>query len=81
MQTHRLAAHQRVGLVFGALLMLAVGGMFQCAALAIGASLREVLVLLAGLVALLCVSVLVEDFAAPALRNAAAALSTRLRTC
>jgi hypothetical protein len=81
METHRLAAHERFGLAFGAVVMLAVAGMFQCASLAVGAPAREVLVLLADIVAVLCVSLLVEDFAAPAVRNAAALVSRRLRTC
>ena len=81
METHRLAARQHLVLLLGALLMLAVAGMFQCASLALLASAREGLVLVAQVLSVLCVSLLVENLAVRPLRDAARAISGRWRTC
>jgi len=81
MESHRLAARQHVLLALGAILMLAIAGMFQCASLAVVASAREVLVLLAQVLVVLCVSLLIEDLAVRPLRDAARAISMRWRTC
>ena len=61
--------------------MLLLAGMFQCAALALEASAREVLTLLASGFALLCVSLLIEDFAVRPLRSALRGVFMRPRAC
>jgi hypothetical protein len=81
METHRLAARQHVLLAIGAILMLVLAGMFQCASLALGASVREVLVAFAQVLSVLCVSLLIEDLALRPLRGAARSMQVRWRSC
>lgn len=81
METHRRAARQRVLLALGAILMIALAGMFQCASLGLVASTREVLVAFAQVLSVLCVSLLIEDLAVRPLRDAARGIQLRWRTC
>lgn len=61
MQSNRLTSRQRVLLALSAFALLAVMGMLQCASLSVDNATRSALELLAGGLALLCASMLIED--------------------
>jgi DMSO/TMAO reductase YedYZ heme-binding membrane subunit len=66
----RLGARDRALVAFGAIAVLAVLAALQCPALAVEAATRSGLMSAATLLALLCVSILVEDLLVQPLRAA-----------
>ncbi len=66
----RLGARDRALVALGAIAVLAVLAALQCPALAVEATTRSGLLSAATLLALLCVSILIEDLLAPLLRAA-----------
>jgi hypothetical protein len=81
MDKQRLEPSQRLLLALGALVMLAVAGMFHCPSLAVGAAVREGLTLLAVGLSVLCVSLLIEDLLVRPARKALRAVSASPRVC
>ena len=81
MDKQSLAVRQRLMLALGALVMLVVASMFQCAALAVGHGAREGLTLFALGLSVLCVSLLIEDLLVRPVRNALRTAVASPRAC
>lgn len=79
MQTDRLTSRQRALLTLGALLSVAALSMLQCALLSVDNGGRNALTLVSAGLALLCVSVLLEDAVEQPLRSWLRHFARRIR--